>query len=65
MTVLSKIMEKFRISHIGPKKVKHEESESFYTVEPKAEEKVVTTKVELKRENITGAEDYLPIVQRG
>ena len=68
--VISKIMEKTiqnikKILHIGPKKVKHEESESFYTIEPKVEEKVVTTKVELKRDNITGAEECLPIVHRG
>ena len=54
-----------KILHIGPKKVKHEESKSFYTVEPKVAEKVVTTVVELKKENITGAEDFLPIVHRG
>ena len=68
--VISKIMEKTiqnikKILHIGPKKVKHGESEGFYTVEPKVEEKVVTTKVELKRDNITGAEECLPIVHRG
>ena len=68
--VISKIMEKTiqnikKILHIGPKKVKHEESESFYTIEPKVEEKVVTTVVELTSDNITGADNCLPIVQRG
>ena len=46
-----------KILHIGPKKVKQEERKNFNTMEPKVEETVVTTKVELKRENITGAED--------
>ena len=68
--VISKRMEKTiqnikKILHIGPKKVKHQESESFYTIEPKVEEKVVTTKVELKRDNIRGNDDCLPIVHRG
>ena len=66
----SKIMEKTiqnikKIFHIGPKKAKNEESESFFTVEPTVEEKVVTTQVELKRDNITGNNDCLPIVHRG
>ena len=56
-----------KILHIGPKKVKHEKSEDASTEKPNMQQKVLTTKVELTREDIPGAKprDYETIVFTG
>eukprot|EP00092_Neocalanus_flemingeri_P020518 GFUD01022231.1.p1 GENE.GFUD01022231.1~~GFUD01022231.1.p1 ORF type:complete len:519 (+),score=136.93 GFUD01022231.1:269-1825(+) len=56
-----------KILHIGPKKVKHEEIKELPIEKPKVQQKVLTTKVELTREDIPGAKprDYEPIVYKG
>ena len=56
-----------KILHIGPKKVKQEKIEDSSTEKLKVQQKVLTTKVELTREDIPGAKprDYEPIVSRG
>jgi len=56
-----------KILHIGPKKVKQKKIEDSSTEKPKVQQKVLTTKVELKREDTAGANprDYETIVYRG
>jgi len=53
-----------KILHIGPKKRKEEKVEDYSGEKPKVQEKVITTKVEVTREEIQGAkpQDYEPIV---
>ena len=53
-----------KILHIGPKKRKEEKVEDYSGEKPKVQEKVITTKVEVTREEIPGAKpkDYEPTV---
>ena len=56
-----------KILHIGPKKGKQEKIEDFSEEKPKVKEKVITTKVEVTREDIPGAKTrgYETIDHRG